>query len=139
MLSRCFKNRFRFFALSCAVSMGFSFAVAADLPPGTAYVELQPAFTLNYGQTTKVRYLQAAVTLRVRDELAAVVVAVHLDAIRHEIIMLFARQSEETVRSSVGREDILEQALEAVQALMIKETGEILVDRVLFTSWVVQS
>ena len=53
--------------------------------------------------------------------------------------MLFARQSEETVRSSAGREEILEQALEAVQALMIKETGEILVDRVLFTSWVVQS
>lgn len=139
MLSASLRNRLRLFALGCVLSTGISFAGAAGLPPGTAYVELQPSFTLNYGQSTKVRYLQAAVTLRVRDELAAVVVAVHLDAIRHEIIMLFARQSEETVRSSTGREKILDQALEAVQALMIQETGEILVDRVLFTSWVIQS
>jgi flagellar FliL protein len=139
MLSQFFKNRLRPFAVSCVLCFGFSFAEAAETTPGSAYVELQPNFTLNYGQSTKVRYLQAAVTLRVRDDLAAVLVTAHLDAVRHAIIMLFSRQSEETVRSSAGREEILEQALEVIQELMIQETGEVLVDSVLFTSWVIQS
>jgi flagellar FliL protein len=140
MLPRCFISRLRLLTCYCFITLGFSLAGAAEpVATGTAYVELQPTFTLNYGNTTKVRYLQAAVTLRVRDELAAVQVITHLDAIRHLVIMLFARQTEETVRSREGREDILREALEDVQELMIKETGEILVDRVLFTSWVIQS
>ncbi len=114
---------------------------AADPPAavGPSYVDLEPAFTLNYGDPRRSRYLQASITLRVRDSAAALEVTAHSDAIRHLIIMLFSRQPEEKVRSSAGRDEILEQALRELQDLMVKETGKTLIDRVLFTAFILQS
>ncbi|EAR07365.1 flagellar basal body-associated FliL family protein [Reinekea blandensis] len=106
---------------------------------GPSYVDLEPAFTLNYGDPMRTRYLQASITLRVRDQAAALEVTAHSDAIRHIIIMLFARQPEEKIRTAAGRDDILEQALRELQDLMLKETGKTLIDRVLFTSFVLQT
>jgi flagellar FliL protein len=141
MLSRCFKNRVRILAYYCLAALTYTCAMAADPPAieGPSYVDLEPSFTLNYGDLSRSRYLQAAITLRVRDQASALEVTVHSDAIRHTIIMLFSRQPEDIIRSSSGRDQILEQALRDLQALMIKETGDALIDRVLFTSWVVQS
>ena len=87
----------------------------------------------------RTRYLQASITLRVRDQAAALEVTAHSDAIRHTIIMLFARQPEEKIRTAAGRDDILEQALRELQDLMLKETGKTLIDRVLFTTFVLQT
>ena len=96
---------------------------AADPPAavGPSYVDLEPAFTLNYGDPRRSRYLQASITLRVRDSAAALEVTAHSDAIRHLIIMLFSRQPEEKVRSSAGRDEILEQALRELQDLMVRD------------------
>jgi flagellar FliL protein len=66
-------------------------------------------------------------------------VTAHSDAIRHTIIMLFSRQSTEKITSSSGRDDILDQALRELQDLMLKETGKTLIDRVLFTAFVLQT
>lgn len=112
---------------------------AAPAAVGPSYVDLEPAFTINYGDPMRTRYLQASITLRVRDQAAALDVTAHSDAIRHTIIMLFARQPEEKIRTAAGRDDILEQALRELQDLMLKETGKTLVDRVLFTSFVLQT
>lgn len=114
----------------------------AEDPPaavGPSYVDLEPAFTLNYGDPKRTRYIQASLTLRVRDSAAALDVTAHSDAIRHIIIMLFSRQPEEKIKSSAGRDDILDQALRELQDLMLKETGRTLIDRVLFTAFVLQS
>lgn len=116
-------------------------AQAADPPAavGPSYVDLEPAFTLNYGDPRRSRYIQASITLRVRDTAAALEVTAHSDAIRHLIIMLFSRQPDEKVRSSAGRDEILEQALRELQDLMSRETGKTLIDRVLFTAFILQS
>lgn len=117
-------------------------SVMAEDPPaavGPSYVDLEPAFTLNYGDPKRTRYIQASLTLRVRDSAAALDVTAHSDAIRHIIIMLFSRQPEEKIKSSAGRDDILDQALRELQDLMLKETGRTLIDRVLFTAFVLQS
>jgi flagellar FliL protein len=114
----------------------------AEDPPGAvgpSYVDLEPAFTLNYGDPRRTRYLQASITLRVRDSAAALEVTAHSDAIRHTIIMLFSRQPDEKIRSAAGRDEILEQALRELQDLMLRETGKTLIDRVLFTAFVLQT
>jgi flagellar FliL protein len=131
----------RVLAYYCLTALTFSLAMAADPPVvgGASYVDLEPSFTLNYGDLNRTRYLQAAITLRVRDQAAALEVTAHSDAIRHAVIMLFSRQPVDSIRSTEGRDQILEQALRDLQNLMIEETGEGLIDRVLFTSWVVQS
>ena len=122
-------------------SLCASFVLAADPPAavGPSYVDLEPAFTLNYGDPRRTRYLQTSITLRVRDSAAALEVTTHSDAIRHLIILLFSRQPAEKIRSSAGRDEILEQALRELQDLMLKETGKTLIDRVLFTAFILQS
>jgi flagellar FliL protein len=116
-------------------------AFAADPPAavGPSYVDLEPAFTLNYGDPRRTRYIQTSLTLRVRDSSAALEVTAHSDAIRHTIIMLFSRQPTEKIKTSGGRDDILDQALRELQDLMLKETGRTLIDRVLFTAFVLQT
>ncbi len=133
----------RFVALFATIlCLAFPTHTAAEDPPaavGPSYVDLEPAFTLNYGDPKRTRYLQASITLRVRDAAAALEVTAHSDAIRHQIIMLFSRQPAEKIRSSAGRDEILEQALRELQDLMLKETGKTLIDRVLFTAFILQS
>jgi flagellar protein FliL len=126
--------------ICCVLSAVLAVANAEDPPASTGpdYVDLEPTFTLNYGDPGRIRYLQASITLRVRDTAAALEVTAHSDAIRHTIIMLFSRQPEDKLKTSAGRDDILNQALRELQDLMLKETGEPLIDRVLFTSFVLQ-
>lgn len=112
---------------------------AEDGVGGPAYVDLEPAFILNYGTPQRIRYVQTTITLRVADQMAALEVTTHSDAIRHAIIMLFSRQPPERLLSIEGRELILEELLAELQALLSKETGNPHVDRVLFTSYIVQS
>lgn len=112
---------------------------AAPSAVGPSYVDLEPAFTMNFGDPRRSRYMQASITLRVRDTAAALEVTQHSDAIRHTIIMLFSRQPEEKIRTSAGRDEILVQALRELQDLMVKETGSPMIDRVLFTGFVLQS
>lgn len=117
----------------------YAYAEEVAAPIGPSYVDLEPSFTLNYGDSRRLRYIQASITLRVRDHIAALEVTAHSDAIRHIIIMLFARQPADKIRTSVGRDEILVQALRELQDLMIRETGRTLVDRVLFTDFIIQS
>jgi flagellar FliL protein len=128
-------------AILLFISLGLSSGVySADaVAVGPTYVELEPSFTMNYGTANRLRYIQASITLRVRDGEAAIDVTAHSDAIRHSIIMLFSRQTPEQIKSSAGRDNILNQALRELQDLMLKETGRTLIDRVLFTDFVVQS
>lgn len=124
-----------------AISFCLSSVWAEDPPAavGPSYVDLEPAFTLNYGDPRRTRYIQTSITLRVRDQAAALDVTAHSDAIRHTIIMLFSRQPAEKIRTSAGRDDIQDQALRELQDLMLKETGRTLIDRVLFTAFVLQN
>lgn len=123
------------------VCLSATAALAEDPPAavGPSYVDLEPAFTLNYGDARRTRYIQTSITLRVRDQAAALEVTAHSDAIRHTIIMLFSRQPAEKIRTSAGRDDIQDQALRELQDLMLKETGRTLIDRVLFTAFVLQN
>ena len=132
----------RYLLLICLLAAGLINTALAEDPPaavGPSYVDLEPAFTLNYGAPTRLRYVQVTITLRVRDSAAALDVTAHSDAIRHLIIMLFSRQPTEKIKTAAGRDDILEQALRELQDLMLKETGKTLIDRVLFTSFVLQT
>lgn len=122
-------------------AIGLSSTLQAEDPPllGPSYVELEPSFTLNYGTASRLRYVQASITLRVVDSAAALEVTAHSDAIRHRIILLFSRQTPDDIKSTAGRDTILNDALTELQNLMLKETGRTLIDRVLFTDFIVQS
>lgn len=107
---------------------------------GPRYVELEPNFTLNYGDMVggRLRYLQTAITLQVADNAAALEVNAHADALRHAIIMNMSGQDHETVRTNQGRETIQEELLFELRRIMEQETGDPMIERVLFTFFVIQ-
>ncbi|MHA7878770.1 MAG: flagellar basal body-associated FliL family protein [Saccharospirillum sp.] len=115
-------------------------ALAQEPVEGPRYVELEPNFTLNYGEMIggRLSYLQTAITLQVTDNAAALEVNAHADALRHAIIMNISAQDAETVRSNSGREAMQEELLLELQSIMERETGEPMIERVLFTFFVVQ-
>lgn len=109
-----------------------------DTATGPTYVELEPGFTINYGQGSRLRYLQASISLLVPDGDAAIEVSAHSDAIRHEIIMLISAQDRETLTSTARRADLQVELLERIQAFLERETEAPQVEQVLFTAFVIQ-
>lgn len=131
-----------FHLLSLAVTLWCCLSLPASaedaVATGPTYVELEPSFTINYGEGSRLRYLQASISLLVPDGTAALEVSTHSDAIRHEIIMLISAQDRETLTSTTGRSELQTELLEQIQGYMEQETGAPQVDQVLFTAFVIQ-
>lgn len=122
------------------VAFGQDEADGEAVPAGTQYIELQPPFIANFGGVGKLRYLKAEITLRVAaGDLGAKGIRHHMPYIRHVLVMLLSRQTEEDLSSMEGRELLRQQALEEVQRVLMEEDGEQYVLDLLFSSFVVQS
>ena len=110
--------------------------------PGFEYIEMQPAFVVNFGTTGRIGYLKTDVSLRVSAQ-AAGAVELHMPALRHELIMLLSGQSGEALASPEQREALRLAALEAVRRVIAAAAGdagaaESGVKDLLFTSFILQ-
>ncbi|MAR91418.1 MAG: flagellar basal body-associated FliL family protein [Pseudomonadota bacterium] len=102
----------------------------------TVYVELKPSFVTNY-QARRMGYLKADVTLQVKGEQTAEAVSRHRQSIRHQLVMLFSRQQQDSLNTLEGKQMLKEAALtEVVQALEV-EGEPAQVEDILFTSFIV--
>ncbi|WP_165856241.1 flagellar basal body-associated FliL family protein [Marinobacter sp. JSM 1782161] len=110
----------------------------AETATPSVYVEMDPPFITNIGQSTgRLSYVKAEVTLRV-DSTAETAVTAHEPRLRHEMVMLLAREDREALSSTQGQEALRQQALDTFnQVLEDEQTGATIKD-VLFTSFVVQ-
>jgi flagellar FliL protein len=105
----------------------------------SSYVDLKPAFVVNYGGVGRLRYLKADIALRVGNgDKGSSSVRQHMPYIRHALVMLMSRASEEDLSSMEGRELLRQNALEAVREVLLKEEGEHAVEDLLFNSFIVQ-
>ncbi len=102
------------------------------------YQPLEPAFTVNYAQDGRQRYMQVHVELMGRDPQAMKTLAGHLPLIRNELVMLFGRADFQSLSTAEGKEALREQATAAVQELMTQEFGTAVIESVLFTNLVLQ-
>lgn len=102
------------------------------------YQPLAPAFTVNYAQGNRQRYMQVDVVLMGRDPEAMAATAEHAPLIRNRLVMLFSSADFEQLSSAEGKEQLREQATLAVQELMRQELGEPMIESVLFTNLVLQ-
>lgn len=110
---------------------------AEENPRGFSYLEMSPAFVVNVGQSGRVGFLKAEVSLRV-ESAALAAVEQHMPALRHEMIMLLSSQSDEQLGSSEAREALRLQALEKVRAIVEQASGLAGITDLLFTSYIVQ-
>jgi flagellar FliL protein len=97
---------------------------AAEDTLGFKYIEMTPAFVVNFATSGKLGYLKTDVSLRVA---SATVPAVehHMPALRHEIIMLLSRQTPETLASVEQRETMRLEALAAVRKVLAEASGQL--------------
>lgn len=107
---------------------------AAPLP-GVTYVELAPSFVANY-QSSKIRYLKADVSLVADNAATAEAIRRHTPLLRHQLVMLFSSQTDESLQSPDGRRHLKEEALQAVVSALQSEKEPAQVKEVLFTSFI---
>lgn len=136
------KNLFRLFSLLALLMLTSSLQAsgggnaAEASPDAISYVELAPAFVTNF-QAPKIRYLKADVSLKVKGTPTADAVQRNLPYIRHNLVMLFSRQTEESLNSPEGRQHLKDEALQEVISALQAESEPVDVQEVLFTSFIV--
>ncbi|TWX66244.1 flagellar basal body-associated protein FliL [Colwellia demingiae] len=125
-----FKNLF-FFSLLLTLSASVSQAKASDY----AYFGFEPDIVTNYvAVKKKMGYVRLTVELMVEGD-NLTIVEHHSPLLRDAIINIIGQQSEAKVKSIKGRAEIQLECEEQVKELLIKETGEPLIKKLLFTQW----
>jgi flagellar FliL protein len=102
------------------------------------YQELAPAFVVNFSQNGRQRYMQVSVALMARDQAQLDALKAHMPVLRNKLVMLFSGQNFDSLVTPVGKEMLRQQATATVQELSKQETGELAVEQVLFTNFVLQ-
>jgi len=109
-------------------------------PKGPAlYVELDPPFVVNFEARGMTRFLQVAVQVMTRDPATADLIKQHDPVIRNDLLMLLSNQTQESISSRDGKEQLRLQALEVVANAIEAEGGNGKnVEQLYFTSFVMQ-
>lgn len=103
------------------------------------YIPLAQPMVVNYGGPGRLKYVRAEISIRIGNNADASVIRHHMPLIRHTLVMLFSRQSEEDVNTQRGREQLRQLALSEVNALLAKEEGrDDIAQDLLFNNFVVQ-
>ena len=102
------------------------------------YVDLTPPLVTNYGGPGRMKYIKAEISLRVDSQDAFRAVVHHVPSLRHALVMLLTRQTDESVGSTEAKEVLRVAALEELQAVMTAEEGDPMIKDLLFSTFFVQ-
>ena len=112
-----------------------------SMPVGgsASYLDLEPAFVVNYSGVGKLRYLKTDIALRLQAESSAESqIRHHMPYIRHIIVMRLSRATKEELSSMAGKELLRQDMLKQTRNMLIREDGQHFVDDLLFNSLIVQ-
>ena len=111
----------------------------AEAVPPSRYMDLKPAFVVNYGGVGRLRYLKTDIALRVGGGTKGPSgIRRHMPYLRHTLVLILSKATEEDLSSMEGKELLRQNALEAVREVLLKEEGEEFVMDLLFNSFIVQ-
>lgn len=103
------------------------------------YLDIKPALITNYGGPGPIHFIKAEIALRVgKDPEEGIKVAHHMPHIRHELVMLLSRQTEDSIATMEGKEQLRKDALSAVQKIVTEEEGKPIVTDLLFNNFIIQ-
>lgn len=102
------------------------------------YVPLDPPFVVNFTADTDIRFLQITVEVGTRNADAVEQIREHRPAIRNALVMLLGSQDPYTLNTREGKEQLRAETLAEIQKVLKEETGEVVVESVFFTSFVMQ-
>jgi len=106
----------------------------------SVYYKIEEPFTINFvNQSQKrARYLQIKVALKAKDQKALDNAVLNLPMIQDELRTLFSQQTYESLNTLQGREELDKKATEQVRNILEQETGKPEIEKVYFTSFIIQ-
>lgn len=113
-------------------------ATAAAAPAAAYYLALEPPFLTNYSVQGRQRYLQLSLALMAREQGVLTAADKHMPLIRNRIVMLLSGEDIHHLQSDLGRRQLQEKILAAVQEVLQAEIGIPGVEQVFFTGLVMQ-
>ncbi|GGN16968.1 MULTISPECIES: flagellar basal body-associated FliL family protein [Marinomonas] len=129
-----------FFLLSGPSSGGSSAeaeaAALANEP--SIYLDLAPAFTIDFMVEGRQRYVQLNMTVKSKNASQVDAVTLHMPLIRNSLVLLFSSQSFDELQTAEGKVALKTAALDAINGILEQETGQGGIDAVLFTNFVMQ-
>lgn len=131
---------------ACLMVFGVVFsAYAADekeAPPATpsvanyAYYGFDPEIVTNYiSNRKKLGFVKISVELMVKNPEDLLIIQRHDPLLRAALVEILGSQSEEKVKSLIGREEIRRECFDMLNNLIIKESGKSVILNLLFTSY----
>ncbi|MEX0737926.1 MAG: flagellar basal body-associated FliL family protein [Pseudohongiella sp.] len=102
------------------------------------YLELTPAFIVNFPHQGRQRFMQATVTVMARDAAALNAVVQHMPVIRHNLINLLSAQLILVFEDPAGIERLRQMATDEVNQVLQREIGREGIEQLLFTNFVMQ-
>ncbi len=115
-----------------------STSTQSPLKMSAYYIVLPEPFIFNVSGKERDRVVQIKVQLMVRGEQNEALAKKHVPLVESVLLQTFAAATVEQLRQPQGREKLRQQALTTVQATMNKMTNMPVVERVLFTGFVMQ-
>ncbi|WP_172565098.1 flagellar basal body-associated protein FliL [Vibrio navarrensis] len=125
-------------ALSVLVSLP-TFAEEEKAGPKLAYFTLEPDLTTNfYTKGKKLGYVQVRIDVMVMSSEDLALVERHQPLIRDAVVEMLGQQTEDTVKSLAGREDLRKNLVAHLNEILLPETGKTVIADLLFTKYLYQ-
>ncbi|MDN3615498.1 flagellar basal body-associated protein FliL [Vibrio gallaecicus] len=125
-----------------AISLLFSvpsFAEEENATPQLAYFTLEPDLTTNFHtKGKKLGYIQVRIDIMVANSIDLELIELHQPLIRDAVIELLGKQSEDTIKSLSGREDLRKTLVNHLNKILLPETGKTVIADLLFTKYLYQ-
>ena len=112
--------------------------VEEEIKAPAIYYPLKPTIIVNFNARGKQRYMQAGISLLIRDNDVVAAVEEHSVMLQHGLLMLFSSQDYTELQTAEGKEVLRQKALAEIQRLLEQEIGQPGVEQLLFTNLVMQ-
>lgn len=120
-------------ALTAALLFSSTATMAADK---YGYFGFEPDIITNYvNNKKKLGYIRITAELMISNSANLEAVEHHSPLLRDAIIGVLGKESEETIRSLTGREEVRLKCVREIKRLLKKETGNEIIKDVLFTKY----
>ncbi|ASK56743.1 flagellar basal body-associated protein FliL [Vibrio tarriae] len=125
-----------------ALSLMLSFASNAEDPPAVpqlAYFTLEPDLTTNFfTKGNQLGYIQVRIDIMVANAADLPIVEQHQPLIRDAVVELLGKQTEDTIKSLAGREDLRKSLVNRLNNILLPEVGRTVIADLLFTKYIYQ-
>ncbi|SDH88967.1 flagellar FliL protein [Vibrio xiamenensis] len=104
-----------------------------------AYFTLEPDLTTNfYTKGKQLGYIQVRIDIMVAREADLPLIERHQPLIRDAVVEMLGKQSEDTIKSLAGREDLRKNLVQYLNSILLPETGKTVIADLLFTKYLYQ-